>query len=706
MVGASGSGKSSLVHAGLIPMLRRHGLGDGEPWQVVSLRPSETPLNTLANALIRSLGDAPDPGGSLHQALQHRPGALSDYVAQRPGGERVLVVIDQAEELFALRDAAVRAVTDASDEAAAQAAAPFDGFVRQLIHASRAPAGRVTVLLTVRADRLHRFLEQDVALAEAMKAGQWTLTNLRPDAMRTAIEHPAWRRTRRFEPRLIDELLRAMHAAPGQLPLLQFALDRLWREAGGALLDWNTYDKIGQIAGAIAQHADMVLAQQQTPDKVRLVFEALITLGEGAPDTRRRVPQSRLDAGLLTVAQALAGPEARLLITSTIDGEEQIEVAHEALIGAWTTLKDWVQASRDTIRYERQVEAAAREYAAEGHLWQGAKLLTLHEKMPQMVAERSPSGEMVRFYEASWRARVRRRRRAVVTWGVVSAVVLGLGVMAWVQRGHALREADRAEARLADGLRVADLIGRRVEHELTTSRDVPRLRTLLLADMEGLIEALDPDGEHADAQGMQASKLGIEAETLLEAGKLPEAQAKAEQALAIFRRLAAQNDDVERQRKLAVSWRQVGDIAVARGDLDAAQRAYAAGLEVANALAQRDPANTQWQRDLSASHSRLMELALNRKDYPTARRHAGKSVAIATRLFQQPGGRGEAAKDLMLARMRSMVLEEQASDMGAVMEHLKAARALLAGIDARGEFKGDAQMGGVRRFFAELPPTD
>lgn len=259
LVGASGAGKSSVVMAGLIPALTLDGLGDGRPWRVATVRVGDDPGGALANAVLAALGttDAALPG-LLRQPSDIAPttpgvaDALADFVAQKLGtqSERLLVFVDQAEELFARLD-----------EKGSEYKALAHSFFAHLLRLTRVEHGPVSVVLTLRADHLHRFLEFHGEVEAAIRAGLYVLGALTPEGLHTAIERPARRAGLGFEQGLVPALVKAVREEPGHLPLLEFALDQLWRAASEGDLTRATYDHIGRLEGAITRHADEVLAR-------------------------------------------------------------------------------------------------------------------------------------------------------------------------------------------------------------------------------------------------------------------------------------------------------------------------------------------------------------------------------------------------------------------------------------------------------------
>lgn len=307
VLGASGSGKSSVVRAGLIPALRSGALPDSGAWRIRVMTPGSHPLQALAAFLADD-----DPARALHayvdelsadaRALQlHTARALRD----RPPGERIVWVVDQFEEVFTLsRDDLERA-----------------RFLENLLYAASIPDGRNIVVVTMRAD----FYPKCAAYPElsAQVASQQSLVSpMSVDGLRLAIEEPARRVGLELEEGLVETILGDIANQPGALPLLEHALLELWERRRGRMLTLEAYRETGGVEGAITKRADAVFlgfdeAQQAIARRVML---RLTQPGEGTEDTRRRATLSELvthvgEADVVErVVSALA--DARLLTVS------------------------------------------------------------------------------------------------------------------------------------------------------------------------------------------------------------------------------------------------------------------------------------------------------------------------------------------------------------------------------------------------------
>ncbi|HWT00508.1 MAG TPA: TIR domain-containing protein [Pyrinomonadaceae bacterium] len=449
VVGPSGSGKSSLVRAGLLPALKRGALPGSDAWAIRVFTPGERPLTQLAANLQRLYPQA--AAGKTLDELSNDERALhlqaATALADRPSAERVVWVVDQFEEVFTLcRDEAERRQ-----------------FIANLLYAALAPGGCNVVVLTMRAD----FYQKCAAHPElsAQIAGQQFLVSpMSVEGLRQAIQEPAWRTGLEFEPGLVETILDDVESQPGALPLLEHALLELWERRRARLLTLEAYRECGGVEGAIAKRADAIYesfdAEQQSI--ARRVMLRLTQPGEGTEDTRRRASMSELITRpdetdkVESVVQTLA--DARLLTTgsSTDSGAQLVDVSHEALIRGWPRLRRWVDEDRAGLRVLRRVTEAAQEWEKatrdESLLFRGARLAQAAELRERDEAalndlERDFMNASVELQTRERKAAQRRTRRIVL--GLTTALVL-IGsalVYAIIQSRLATQRRTEASAR-------------------------------------------------------------------------------------------------------------------------------------------------------------------------------------------------------------------------------------------------------------------
>lgn len=385
VIGASGSGKSSLLRAGLIPALSAgERLVDGalppagsSGWEIRLLTPTAHPLEALATCLSQE-ADSVRITANLIKDLAVEPNALHLFArkimkdadqSDGRGSERdLLLVIDQFEELFTL----------------CRSEAERGAFIDNLMAAAEMD-GPVFVILALRSD-FYAHCGAYAALRDALQAQQVYLGRMSADELRRAVTGPAALHGWGFEPGLVDYLLREVRDEPGGLPLLSHALLETWQRRRGRTLTFTGYRESGGVRGAVARTAERVWQELGADQKVaaKNILLRLTEPGEDrgdgliAPDTRRQATLDELSppgadgGGLNEVLQRLV--EARLVTIS----EDKVEVAHEVLIREWPTLRGWLDENREALQIHRHLTRSAQAWKAlarePGELYRGARL--------------------------------------------------------------------------------------------------------------------------------------------------------------------------------------------------------------------------------------------------------------------------------------------------------------------------------------------
>ncbi|MDX3666418.1 nSTAND1 domain-containing NTPase [Streptomyces europaeiscabiei] len=432
--GPSGIGKSSLLRAGLIPVLRESEEQGLRPSAIRILTPGEQLARTHellleANGTGPGTSPVPGPGSSPGTAPSPSPGAGAG-----PGD--TLVVVDQFEEVFTLcHDAAERA-----------------RFIDLLLTA-REPESRLRVLLAVRADFYGRCAEHR-ELADALGDANLLAGPMSSAELREVVVKPAAAAGLTVERALTTRLVEEITDAPGGLPLLSHVLLETWRRRRGKTLTLAGYEAAGGLDGAIAKTAEDMYGRFTDGEAAtaRRVLLRLISPGDGTPDTRRPAARAELETtgtGRAEVAQVLeALTRARLL---TLDGPT-VEVAHEALITAWPRLRGWIEEDRDRLRAHRQLTDAARSWEELGRdagaLYRGSRLVTAREYFGGPRHTDDLTDQEAAFLTASLtaldqeeraRARTTRRLRVLVTsLACLLALALTATAVAYWQRQSAV----------------------------------------------------------------------------------------------------------------------------------------------------------------------------------------------------------------------------------------------------------------------------
>ncbi len=395
IVGSSGSGKSSAVHAGLLPRLR-----GSTDWLVAHLRPGPEPFHALATIFLPmlepQLGETDRLIETRKLATALRDGQLPlcdvvERVLEKRGVARLLLLLDQFEELYTLcpRPAERRQYLDTLLAAVEATNA-------------RRPSPLVLVL-TLRAD----FMAQALAyrpFADALQESSLLMGPMTRQELRAAIEKPAEKQGAALEAGLVERLLDDVGEEPGNLPLLEFALTLLWERLDYGWLTHAAYEAIGRVDGALAQYAQEVYTglTQQEREGARRIFVQLVQPGDGTEDTRRTATRAELGDENWALVQRLA--DQRLVVTGLdATGNETAEVVHEALIQHWGQLQTWMAEDRAFRTWQERLRAALRGWEAsggdEGALLRGVPLAQAEGWLAERGEEWSPAE--VRFVEAS-----------------------------------------------------------------------------------------------------------------------------------------------------------------------------------------------------------------------------------------------------------------------------------------------------------------
>lgn len=371
VVGASGSGKSSLVRAGLVPALRWN--KSSAHWNIHLLTPTAHPLESLASSLTGE-NDSVSATATLMDDLMRDSRSLQIFAKRKlkpANSDRLLLIIDQFEELFTL--------CRSEEEKSA--------FISNLLTAASEADGPVIVLITLRAD-FYAHCSNYIQLREALAKNQEYIGEMNDEELRRAIEDPARRGRWEFESGLVDLLLHDVGHEPGALPLLSHALLETWQRRRGRVMTLSGYTSSGGVRGAIAETAEAVFTDQFTSEQkeiARRIFLRLTELGDetATGDTRRRAAFGELilkpgdEVATRSVIKILA--DARLITTN----EETVEVAHEALIREWPTLRNWLEENREGLRLHRHLSDSAMEWESANRepdmLYRGPRLIQTQE---------------------------------------------------------------------------------------------------------------------------------------------------------------------------------------------------------------------------------------------------------------------------------------------------------------------------------------
>lgn len=457
IVGPSGSGKSSLVRAGLIPALWRGGLPGSEKWFIADMIPGSRPLDELEIALLKIASE--QPSHLMEQLERDGHGLLRAAQLILPDdGTELLLVVDQFEELFTLVDHEGRRAQ----------------FMDLIVEAVEDPRSRVRVVVTLRADFYDRPLQYP-GFGELMQSRIETVLPLSAEELERAIARPVESIGVNFEEGLVASIIEDVHYQPGALPLMQYALTELFDDRSNHTLTREAYLNLGGSVGALAKRVDEIYMEldEEGRAEVRQMFLRLVTLGEGVEDTRRRVPRSELLAigdDLDRMDELIDLYTASRLLSSDIDPGTRsptVELAHEAILREWERFKEWLAESREDIRLQRALALAAAEWRAADRdpsfLLRGTRLgqfenwsersslvLTIREKKflrASLEAAEEEQQEKEAQIERELEAAKGLRRRAIYL-AVALVAAVGLALAAGVFARQATSSAELAQKNL------------------------------------------------------------------------------------------------------------------------------------------------------------------------------------------------------------------------------------------------------------------
>ncbi|MBN3924502.1 trypsin-like peptidase domain-containing protein [Nostoc sp. NMS4] len=420
VIGSSGSGKSSVVFAGLIPHLRQQG-----NWLIESFRPKTHPVDELAAVIVRLR----EPNETkIQQDIDARKlaGALREgelgytflsQVLSENEDNRLLLVVDQLEELY----------TSCSDVKERQL------FLNQLLEAAKL-VQNFTLLLTLRADFLGYALS-DRRFADALQNADLKLAPMNREELQQAIARPANKQGVRLEEGLAERILRAVANSPGNLPLLEFTLTQLWAKQQNRQMTHAAYEAISGVEKSLANHAEAEFARlnPQEQQQAQQIFVQLVRPGEGTEDTRRLATKNEVGDNNWDLVRRLA--DARLVVTGrdeTAGKEtETVEIVHETLIREWGRLHGWMESDRSFRTWQELLRTRMRQWENagqdEGPLLRGVPLAEAENWLKQRFDELSQAEQDFIQQSLTLRDRDRKqkeRRRKLTLFGLTGGLVI------------------------------------------------------------------------------------------------------------------------------------------------------------------------------------------------------------------------------------------------------------------------------------------
>jgi WD40 repeat protein len=439
VVGPSGSGKSSLVHAGLVPALRR------DDALVVSMVPGTDPLTELEAALLRVT--TTEDAGMLRERLLTPDGLVDVANAGASEGAPLVIIVDQFEELWTLVE---------SDRAR-------ERFIDLLVRAARSEAP-LRVVVTLRADLYDRPL-QHPDLGPIVRDTTFAVTPMSAAELHEAVVVPAERVGVRFEPGLVATIVDDVISRAGALPLLQFTLTELYERRTNATVTAASYTELGGVGGSLASRAEQLYEEVPATQRsdVRRLFTQLVALGDEGDNLRRRATMPELADVAPEVIDVYRTNRLLVLDRHPLTREPTIEVAHEALLREWPRLREWIDEDRDAIRIRRVLAQSATDWDEHGRddseLYRGARLAAADDvaaRLPLAPTEREfikasrdlADRELAEIEQRSATQSRQNRRLRVLLGATALLLVAALvaGAVALTQRRRADRQTRQARA--------------------------------------------------------------------------------------------------------------------------------------------------------------------------------------------------------------------------------------------------------------------
>ncbi|HPH67933.1 MAG TPA: serine/threonine-protein kinase [Kofleriaceae bacterium] len=548
VVGPSGVGKSSFVHAGVVPAVRQT---EGGHWDVKVIRPGRAPLASLAAAL-SDFSDDPSRVTHILTQLGEAPGLFGVELRAHAKRTRqhVLLVVDQLEELFTLCDVESEQKT----------------FLAALLAAADDPSAPVRVVMSMRADFLDRLGGHKYFLSE-LSRGLFFLSAPDTDNLRDALVRPAEIAGYTFEDTAIpDEMLRSIQGSRGALPLLQFAASKLWdsRDRSRKVLSRAAYVAMGGVGGAFSRHADEVVAAipAQSQPLLRAVLTRLVT-PEGTRaivDRQELISLSKDPSEISRIIDHLV--RARLIASMTDasagSSVETVEIVHEALITEWPTLKRWLEDSQSLRGFLFELRNASKQWASRnreaGLLWRGDTATEALGIAQRHVLDLSSVERdfLTAVADHSKKAKTRRVATLAAVFVTLGLIIVGgsisvLRIRAANKQAQekaviAAKEADRAkaaESKISEQLATVEAKKKEAEEALARAQKSDQERTVAEQAREAASKDLAMAGESLEeankrlqaelsksrALEMEAKKLAGEAKAAAEAAKAAEAKA-------------------------------------------------------------------------------------------------------------------------------------------------------------------------------------
>jgi hypothetical protein len=434
--GASGTGKSSLVRAGLIPRLRTS--EGGSDWLVLSALPGFDPLGNILAALAPE-GATAAWRESVRESIEDDPAGILQLAEERRAGRPLLLLVDQFEEIFSLSP-------------------PADRDKAGLALAALAEAPEIHLVLTIREEYVERERsERTLKGLDFATIVEFRVPPMTADELREAVTAPAARAGLVFQDGVVERIIADVAAEPAALPLLQFALLQLWRRREGNRVTLKTYEDVGGPTAALSRAAEKAYETLRSPEaqaNAQLIFQQLVKPSLIYDAVRDRVTRQQLEsllpgASVRTVLDPFIAAALIRVTPGAERGEDRIEIAHEALIRNWDRLRRWSLKLRDREEQYLSLVAKAEDWQrsgrAPGHLLFGKALRDaeqVHSKHGPGRGDPDQARLVGAFLEAS-RLQTRRFKQGLAFAAVLTPMILGLALWLQISKGDLKTSLDK-----------------------------------------------------------------------------------------------------------------------------------------------------------------------------------------------------------------------------------------------------------------------
>lgn len=671
VIGPMGSGKTSFVAAGVVPRLMSRMAAEGEKPVCMFFTPGADPLvPLLANLWTAGAGTNATAQWLKAQKkiIEGAPEQLRALLEKTASGRQAIIVVDQFEEIF----------THCND------AAQREAFAKALISLVQGNSNHRLILIVDK--RYESTIIQYAPLKPLTQSPNalYTLPPLTADEVRRIIEDAAKTVGLRFEDGIVDDIVKDIGGDVGALPALQFTMGKLWSERCGSLITWTAYDRIGRPHEALKRTAEDIY-DHLTPNKKEATRQLFLELVQPTIDggfVRRRMRRSAVaqhddaddiadvldryvDAGLI-----------RRSSSDAVEDDDRYEVAHEALVGSWPRLRDWLQDERASSQKKMQLVALARRWRESGDK---RGYLLSDTALSEAEAYAGASSELKEFIVASRRAMLRSERIKYALFSAAIVLFAALTGFLFLERDFARKERQAADV----NARIAVLILNVISNEQLTGPIPLQTARALLKLAHELFATLK---DSPDLSGLRSDLMLELSDLYVLTGNVKRALGLAEEAKELAVQHGASKGDTEWRLRLAEASVRIGNIKAWNGSdasLQEALQEYETALKLVRNLAAAEPGDPAKQRKIAFVGNKVGDILMMQKKTAEALEYYGKSLEIGEALVRATPSDGESLKVVADAHKRMADLFKVAGRVSEAIPEYEAALAIQVAMTER-----------------------